>query len=226
MTELAIYDMDRTITRTGTYTPFLIHAARALAPWRLALSPLVVLAMAAYGTRLISRKRLKEVNQALLLGGSVSRAALAPVAASFADAVMRGNVLPGALARIAADRAAGRRLVLATASYRLYVEAIAERLGFDDVIATNSVAGVGDRLMARIDGVNCYGPDKLRMIEAWLRTVGLDRNAIRILFYSDHASDAPVMEWADEAYAANPSPKMRALAEVRGWPVLDFSEAA
>ena len=27
MTELAIYDMDRTITRTGTFTPFMIHAA-------------------------------------------------------------------------------------------------------------------------------------------------------------------------------------------------------
>ncbi len=223
MTELAIYDMDRTITRTGTYTPFLLHAARRLAPWRLVLAPLVAVAMAGYAARLISRKRLKEINQALLLGHSVSRAALAPVAASFAEAVMRGNVLPGALARIAADRAAGRRLVLATASYRLYVEAIAERLGFDDVIATNSVAGVGDRLMARIDGVNCYGPDKLRMIEAWLRTQDLARGAIRVLFYSDHASDAPVMEWADEAYATNPSPKMRTLAQARGWPIFDWS---
>ena len=35
MTELAIYDMDRTITRTGTFTPFMIHAAIRLAPWRL-----------------------------------------------------------------------------------------------------------------------------------------------------------------------------------------------
>ncbi|HLL31270.1 MAG TPA: HAD-IB family hydrolase, partial [Allosphingosinicella sp.] len=31
---LAIYDMDRTITRRATYTPFLIHAATRLAPWR------------------------------------------------------------------------------------------------------------------------------------------------------------------------------------------------
>jgi hypothetical protein len=45
MTELAIYDMDRTITRTGTYTPFLIHAARRLTPWRLALLPLAIIAM-------------------------------------------------------------------------------------------------------------------------------------------------------------------------------------
>ena len=32
MTDLAIYDMDRTITRRATYTPFLIHCARVAAP--------------------------------------------------------------------------------------------------------------------------------------------------------------------------------------------------
>ena len=45
---------------------------------------------------------------------------------------------------------------------------------------------------------------------------GIDRAAVRVRFYSDHASDAPVMEWADEPFAANPSAKMRALAEKRG----------
>ena len=39
--DLAIYDMDRTVTRRATYTPFLIHAALALAPWRLVLMPIV-----------------------------------------------------------------------------------------------------------------------------------------------------------------------------------------
>lgn len=222
MRQLAIYDMDRTVTRTGTYTPFLLHAARRLAPWRLALAPLVVPTMAGYAARLITRKTLKEVNQAILLGRSVPRSRLGAVTDSFAEKVMATNVLAGALKQIAEDRAAGRRLVLATASYRLYVEAIADRLGFDDVIATNSVAGLGDRLMARIDGVNCYGPDKLRMIEAWMSAEGLARDAVHVRFYSDHASDAPVMEWADEAFATNPSAKMRTLAERRGWPILDW----
>ena len=222
MTELAIYDMDRTITRTGTYTPFLLHAALRLKPWRLVLAPFVLLPMALYAARAISRKRLKEVNQAMLLGAAVPRADLARVAASFAEVVMKANTLPGALKQIAEDRAAGRRLVLATASYRLYVAAIAERLGFDDVIATNSLTGVGDRIMARIDGENCYGPDKLRMIEAWMHDEKIDRAAIRIRFYSDHASDAPVLEWADEAFATNPSAKLRTLAGRRGWPILDW----
>jgi hypothetical protein len=40
--QLAIYDMDRTITRRATYTPFLVHAALRLAPWRLVFFPLVL----------------------------------------------------------------------------------------------------------------------------------------------------------------------------------------
>jgi HAD superfamily hydrolase (TIGR01490 family) len=222
MVELAIYDMDRTVTRTGTYTPFLIHAALRLAPWRLALAPAVPLVMVAYAAKLIDRRRLKEINQRLMLGGAVPRRRLAPATESFADLVLKTNVHPGALRQIAEDKAAGRRLVLATASYRFYVEPIALRLGFDDVIATGSVTGLDDIIRARIDGDNNYGPAKLRLIEAWLKEQGIERAKAHIRFYSDHVSDAPVLEWADEPFAVNASGPLRRLAKKRGWPLLDW----
>jgi HAD superfamily hydrolase (TIGR01490 family) len=222
MTEIAIYDMDRTITRTGTYTPFLIHAALHRAPWRLLFLPLALLAMLGYALKTMTRARLKEINQSLLLGRHIARDDLAPLTASFAERVWQLNTLPGALRQIEEDRAAGRRLVLATASYRLYVEAIAARLDFDDVIATNSIIGIDARVTAKIDGENCYGPAKLRMIEAWFAAEGIDRSRVQVRFYSDHASDAPVMEWADQPFAANPSTRMRKLAEKRGWPIVDW----
>ena len=39
MSDLAIYDMDRTVTKRPTYTPFLLHCAIRRAPWRLLLLP-------------------------------------------------------------------------------------------------------------------------------------------------------------------------------------------
>jgi HAD superfamily hydrolase (TIGR01490 family) len=222
MNELAIYDMDRTVTRTGTYTPFLLHAAKALAPWRLVLAALVPFTMAAYGARLIDRRRLKELNQRLLIGGSIPRARLAPATEAFADFVVATNIHPGALRQIEADRAAGRRLVLATASYRFYVEPIAARLKFDDVIATGSVTGLDDIIHARIDGENNYGPAKLRLIQAWMQQQGIRREDTRIRFYTDHVSDWPVLEWADEPFAVNPSRGLRRLAAKRGWQVVDW----
>jgi HAD superfamily hydrolase (TIGR01490 family) len=220
--QLAIYDMDKTITRKATFTPFLIHAALRLGPWRLALLPLVFISVLVYAARLIDRGRLKEINYTLLVGRGVPPERLEPVIQSFADRQVATNIMPGARANIAADQAAGRRLVMATASYRIYAAAIAERLGFRDVIATESSLDTKGRIIARIDGSNCYGDSKLAMIQAWLEREGLSREAVHIRFYSDHVSDAVVHRWSDEAVAANPHERLVRVAEAEGWEVVDW----
>lgn len=220
MTDFAIYDMDRTVTRRATYTPFLLHCAVRRAPWRLLLIPFVIASMLAYVFKLIDRGRLKEINHHLLLGGQRHPAELKPLVESFSEATLAHNVRPGAREAIARDKAQGRHVVMATASYRFYAREIAERLGFDECIGTNSILGLDERVHAKIDGQNCYGPAKLTMIEDWLGRSGLQRGHVR--FYSDHASDAPVFEWADEAVAVNPHDKLERLAKARGWRVEDW----
>jgi HAD superfamily phosphoserine phosphatase-like hydrolase len=136
---------------------------------------------------------------------------------------MAKNVRAGALEQIAKDRAAGYRLVLATASYRLYVEAIARRLGFDTVIATDHVGQDLPYVRAKISGENCYDTGKLRMIKAWMAAEAIDRSQAHIRAYSDHVSDAPMLEFADEAFASNPHPPLARLAAERGWTRVDWS---
>ena len=220
MTDFAIYDMDRTVTWRATYTPFLLHCALRRAPWRLLLLPFVIGSMLAYVAKLIDRGRLKEINHHLLLGSERHPAELKPLVESFAEATLAHNIRPGAREAIARDKAEGRHVVMATASYRFYAREIAERLGFDECIGTNSILGIDERVHAKIDGQNCYGPAKLTMIEQWLGKSGLKRGHVR--FYSDHASDAPVFEWADEAVAVNPHDKLARLAQSRGWRVEDW----
>ena len=223
MPEIAIYDMDRTITRSGTYTPWLVFYAWHRAPWRLLLLPVAALAGLAYGLKLITRKRVKEINQWLLLGPAVDRARLTPMAEAYARRILETNVYPDALAQIASDKAAGRRVVLATASHRYYVDAIAKRLGVADVIATGSIWDARDRLTWRIEGDNCYGAGKLGLVEAWFKAQRIARSKVRVRFYSDHASDLPVFDWSDEPYAVNASQKLRDIARERGWPTIDWS---
>jgi HAD superfamily hydrolase (TIGR01490 family) len=220
-TDFAIYDMDRTLTRHGTYTPFLLHCALRRAPWRLLLIPFVIASMLAYVAKLIDRGRLKEINHRLLLGHKRHPHELQPLVDSFAKKTIASNIRPGARKAIARDHAEGRRVVMATASYTLYADAIGRRLGFDDVIGTGSIIGLDARVHAKIDGENCYGPAKLRMVTGWLEKSGLTRGHVR--FYSDHASDAPVFEWADEAVAVNPHDRLARLAKERGWRVEDWS---
>jgi HAD superfamily hydrolase (TIGR01490 family) len=222
MSDLAIYDMDRTVTKRATYTPFLLHCAVRRAPWRLLFLPLVILSMLAYVARLIDRARLKEINHHLLLGQRIHPRDLRPLVESFADKQLATNIRPGALEAISRDKSEGRRLVLATASYRLYADAIAERLGFDDVIGTGSVIGLDERVHAKIAGENCYGPAKLRMISNWLEKSGLQGKHGHVRFYSDHVSDRTAFEWSDEPVAVNPHGKLRRLAEERGWAIEDW----
>lgn len=220
MTDLAIYDLDKTVTRTPTYTPFLLMGAREFAPWRLALAPVAAGAMLAYAGKLLVRSKLKELNQALLLGAHSDPDAFAKLAARFAERTIRTNLNPGALRQIEIDRAEGRRLVLATASYARYAHAIADRLGFDDTIGTALETGPDGRILARIEGENCYGAAKKALVDRWLEREQVRPGAVR--FYSDHASDAPMFEWAEEPVAVNPHAPLRRLAAKRGWRIEDW----
>jgi HAD superfamily hydrolase (TIGR01490 family) len=219
---IAIYDMDKTITRRATYNGFLAHMALNRAPWRLALLPLLPFGLLLYAARIWSRRRLKEFSQSLLIGRSVPRAEFARYLESHADLVVGRNVYPELRASVAQEKAEGFRHVVATASYRLYVDAIAQRLGFEDVIATDLATSDSGHVLARIDGHNCYDEAKLDKVRAWMAAHGLRREDCFIRAYSDHVSDAPLLAFADEAYATNAHAPLARMAAKRGWTVLDW----
>jgi HAD superfamily hydrolase (TIGR01490 family) len=218
MHKIAIYDMDKTITRRPTVAPFLIHAFWRLAPWRVMLLPAIGLASLGYLLKLVDRARLKEISVRLLIGPAMPVA----MAKTLARETLDGNILPQALAQIAADKAAGYRPLLATASLYFYSNEIGAIVGIDDVVATMNQVRADGSISPRIDGENCYGAAKLAKVEAWLATQGIARHAAHLKFYTDHVSDAPLLEFADEAYAVNPHKPLRALAAKKGWAVMDW----
>lgn len=224
-TLLAIYDMDKTVTRRATYNGFLLHMALHKSPWRLLLAPFLPVGLALYALKIWDRAQLKQFSQILLIGRRVPKAQFTKYLESHADMVVGKNVYPQLLARVAQEKAAGYRHVMATASYRLYVEAIAKRLGFDDVIATDLSTDSSGHVLARIDGHNCYDVAKLELVKRWMERHGLERAACHIRAYSDHVSDAPLLNYADEPFATNPHGPLARLAEKKGWRILDWRVA-
>lgn len=216
MQQIAIYDMDKTITRRATFMPFVVHVVRHHRRWRALALPLMLLTSLGFGLGLINRGQLKQANLKLLLGRRIDQAQLQAIAAGFARATLARNLLEPARAQIIAERGEGRRIVLATASYSFYVIEIAKLLGIDDVIATRATAAAG-KVSPVIDGENCYGEAKLRMVKTWFESAGIARDDAHVRFYSDHVSDAPCLAWADEAFAVNAHAPLRLLAGERGW---------
>lgn len=219
---IAIYDMDKTVTRRATYNGFLIHMAWNKAPWRLFLAPLLMISLSLYMLKIWDRRRLKQFSQRILVGHRVPRDRFARYLESHADLVVGKNVYPQLRARVAEEKALGYRHVMATASYRLYVEAIAHRLGFEHVIATELATDDSGHVLARIDGHNCYDAAKLDKVKAWMAGEGLNRAECHIRAYSDHVSDAPLLAFADEAFATNPHAPLAEMARANNWEILDW----
>lgn len=222
---IAIYDLDRTVTRLPTYTAFLIHAAWAMNPARFLFAPLIPLAMAGHGLRLIGRDRLKTWMWALLLGRAHG-GGLDGAIRAFAGRTLHGNIRGGARRQIAADRARGARLVLATAAHELYALPIATELGFVAVIGTRAVIDPQGRVGPQLSEPNVYAGAKLEAVLAWLQREGISRAAATVRFYSDSSSDLPLLEWADEAVAVNPSRRLARIARARGWPIENWGAAS
>lgn len=206
----AVFDLDRTITVRGTFTPFLLFCL-----WRqgglLRGVPGIVAAMVAYVRKAIDRKTLKERMLAASIAG-LTRGEVARFADMFVDHLMAGGLRPGAERAIERHRASGHTLIMVTASFDFLAERIGRRLGFDAVVSTRSTWDEHARLLPFIDGENCYGPAKIRALAA----VNALTQGRHIIAYSDHHTDAPLFDWASDAVAINPTKKLRRLAKARG----------
>jgi HAD superfamily phosphoserine phosphatase-like hydrolase len=218
---IAVYDLDRTITRRPTYSHFLLHAARRNAPLRLALVPLVPICMLAYIAGLIDRDRLKSAMWGLLLGKADPQR-LSEAIGSFTRWTLSANIRPGARRQIAHDRDRGALLVLATAALDLYARPIAEGLGFDAVVATRMAVGGDGRIGPALAEANVYAAAKLAALERLLVDREIARADTQISFYSDSSTDRPVFIWADEPVAVAPSRKLARMAAEAGWTVMDW----
>jgi HAD superfamily hydrolase (TIGR01490 family) len=217
MAGTALFDLDKTITRQGTWSRFVRYATGGgLGFW--GKLPLAGLQAVKYKAGFANRASVKERSIALYLEGR-TRDELEGLARGFVERDVAGGLRKQARAVIEAHKAAGDRLIIASAAVDLIVAPMAEALGFDGYISTNLQWDADGRLMAPLDGENCYGEEKLRRVEAYFDGV---RPAGPISFYSDHVTDLPCLVWADRGVAVNPNPPLRRQAPTSGVEIVDW----
>ena len=114
---VAIFDLDRTLTKYATYTPFLIFAAFHRAPWRLLLLPVWLVSMIGYGLRVFSRKRLKEIGFLLLVGRGIASGVTLPTSSTGHSIPATADITPeqsGAATCSSRNHCAARKVAIAT----------------------------------------------------------------------------------------------------------------
>ena len=213
----AIFDLDKTITRQGTWSRFVRDATGGgLGFW--GKLPIVGAQALAYKAGFASRASVKERSIDVYLKGQ-SRESLQAKADAFVTRDIAGGLRKQARGVIEAHREAGDRLVIASAAVDLICDAMARELGFDGVICTRMDWGDDSRLQTKLDGENCYGAEKLRRVEEFFEGA---RPPGPIVFYSDHHTDLPCLNWADRGVAVNPSARLRALAPKNNVEIVDW----
>ena len=137
---------------------------------------------------------------------------------------VRGLFRPGALAAVERHRAAGDRLVLLTSSSCYLAAAASADLGFDGWFGNRFEVGADGRYTGRAVEPLCYGPGKVEHARRHLEGSGVP--LVACSFYSDSASDLPLLEAVGLPVAVNPDPRLRLIARARGWKVVDWGEPA
>lgn len=207
--QLALFDLDGTLTWQDTLVPFMAgylrrHPAHCARWWR---AP-------AAGLRYVvdrDRGKLKSRAIRMTMGGDV-RTQVDAWAAEFVAALASRHMLrPAALAVLERHRAAGHHLVLLSASPDLYVPHIGRLLGFERTLCTE-IKWNGDRLDGALATANRHGAEKVACL-AHLRAV---YRGVRITAYGNSASDLPHMRLADHALLVNANAATRRSAAAQG----------
>lgn len=217
---IAVFDLDGTITTRDTTAAFLLGYLREH-PRRLARCIPLAIGTVGFAAGFVDNAGLKAAAVRAILGGA-GRDEIAAWTERFVPWCLEALVRPMARTRIEAHRSARHHLILASASLDLHVQPIGKALGFDDVICTKVAWTRGQLISGDLDGGNVRSDKKLAAVQ---RAVALTESAprsARVIAYSDHPADLPMLRWADQAVAVNPTRRLAAAAAIEGIPVEDW----
>jgi HAD superfamily hydrolase (TIGR01490 family) len=212
--KLHLFDVDHTITRGSTGRRF-AEAAALRGVIKLRHLAIVPFNYAAYR---LGRGGASFFEGEFPVIRGVERSLLEAIARDVFERRTRKAIRPSLLAIIAAIRAEGGSVVLATSSLDFIVRPLAELLGAEAVIAS-ALEYEGGRCTGRLDGAALFGEAKREAVRDYARGRGAE--LADCSFYSDSIHDLPLLLAVGEPVAVCPDRRLRAEASSRGWRILE-----
>jgi phosphatidylglycerophosphatase C len=165
-TPVAAFDFDGTLSRRDTFLPFLQKVCGAQRLYRALARSGPALSRMAVGRA--DRDAVKDALLVRLLAGHPADE-LAEQGGAYAEFLRASDRLrPDTLARAGDHLERGHRVVVVSASPSVYLEPLAQALGFDAALATRLEVDDRGCITGRMLGGNCRGPEKVARLEAWL----------------------------------------------------------
>lgn len=122
-------------------------------------------------------------------------------------------IAPAARHAIAAHRAAGDVVALATGATQYAAESVARGLGIEHTLCSRLAVEDG-RFTGKLAAM-CFGVHKVTLVEAFARAADID--LATSTFYSDSYNDLPMLTRVGTPVAVNPDVRLWRHARAHGW---------
>ncbi len=140
----------------------------------------------------------------------------------FMQEVIGPAIKPQAIALVQNHLDAGDTVVITSATNEFVTRPIVQAFGVQELIATDLERDATGWYTGAVKGIPNMREGKVARMDAWLAQRGLSWDEVESTFYSDSMNDVPLLERVNHPVATNPEPRLRALAQERGWRVLDL----
>jgi HAD superfamily hydrolase (TIGR01490 family) len=146
--------------------------------------------------------------------------------AQFMHSVIEPAIRPEALDLVRTHQQAGDAVLIVTATNEFVTRPIAARFGVAELIAVelarDTAHGGNGWITGEIAGVPSAREGKVTRVAQWLHSRALAWDDVETTFYTDSINDLSLMETVTHPVATNPDARLRAIAEARGWRILDL----
>ena len=144
--------------------------------------------------------------------------------AAFGEEVFRSHIArqiyPETRAMVKAHLQKGHTVAIISSATPYQVEPAARDLDIENVLCTYLQVENGEFTGAVVRPI-CFGPGKVLAAESLSEKYGADLD--KSFFYSDSTDDIELLERVGNPRPLNPSNRLRAISERRGWPVRRFA---
>ena len=218
---IAIFDLDYTLTKRGTWGRFVWRTVRFRPHLWIPLLLSTLMFQWQYKRGKLPRGAVKKTMMRWSLQRH-KRAKLVSMAEEFARKEVQSGLRPGGQEALAYHNSLGHHIVLASAAVDLVVEPIARNLNVSHYVSTILDWSDDGRLKNDFKSPNCYGQAKLERVKTLLENIA--PRGCRTYFYSDSKADLPVLEYANIPIVVDPSEKFERLAKLRGFEIQYWME--
>ncbi len=224
MTALAAFDVDGTLLKGHVWRALInYHRERKMKRlflWLFALTHYPLWFLAKFGLWDEVQFRVKWMEDFAGIFKGLKREEIRDILSAVLENELEQEIRADLLDTLKEHRAKNHIVVLVSGTFEDLLRLLGEKIGVEHLLGTKVEFSEG-RCTGRVIGSACMGSEKVRRIQELISEKELEVDLSSSFAYADSISDLPLLEWVGNPVAVEPEEKLQAIAQERGWQIME-----